>query len=491
MKRLLAFTSETAVSRLQMKHILLLNPPGNHIYLREYFCGKISKADYLIHPVDLLWLSGQLGSRYRVTILDAIAENLSREQTISRLAAEKPDALIVLSSSVSAKEDLEFIRLIRKQIPEELVAIGDNFFSDPVKSLEDHPELDALLLGFLQPTLADYFAGERETGLTDIVFRHQDRIIETEPDASSKPFCIGLPRHDQLNLKKYNFPFAKWRPFGTLLTDYGCPYRCSFCLIGSLHYRTRQLDDVFNELAYLKSLGVRDLYIDDQTFMPSSKRLSDFCDRLRDQNTGLGWTCYIRADLSNEERLRQMKEAGCHTVIIGVESGNDDILARYGKEVTTAQIAEAIKRARGLGLSTVGTFIIGLPGETAATCEKTIRFALDVDLDFASFNTPIPRAYTHMREEVLSEGWGVTGDQPDQSGLSAAVNTPQLTAEQAYRYRNLAERSFYLRPAYLLRRLLKLRTPSQAYLTFREGFSLLRRIRRRLRHPWSDASGIH
>ena len=460
-----------------MKHVVLLNPPGRFLYLREYFCGKISKADYLVHPVDLLWLSAQLDARYRVTIVDAIAERLTPAAALDRLRALAPDALVFLSSSVSESEDLEFLRLARPFVSGELIAIGDNFLKNPEKSLADHPEIDAILLGFFAPTLADYLNGERGDSLRDLYFRAGGETVRAANDTSRGTFAIGLPRHDQLDLSRYAFPFARRRPYGTLLTDYGCPFDCTFCLIGKLPYRTRELDDVFGEVAYLKSLGVRDLYIDDQTFMPSRKRLDAFCEGLAKMRLGIGWTCYVRADLSDPDRLKTMKAAGCHTAIVGVESGSDVILSRYGKDVTTDQIRTAVTRVKAAGLTAVGTFIVGLPGETEQTCRETIDFALSLSLDFASFNTPIPRAYTEMRDEVLAEGWGDdASERLDQSGSAAAVNTPTLSARAAFAFRNEAERRFYLRPGYLLRRVLGIRSPFQAVLMFREGLSLIRRV---------------
>jgi radical SAM superfamily enzyme YgiQ (UPF0313 family) len=464
-----------------VKHILLLNPPGRARYLREYFCGKVSKAGYLVHPVDLLWLSGPLARRFRVSLLDAIALRLSPARALARIGDLRPDAAVLLTASVSRAEDLEFARALRPLVPGELVAIGDNFLAEPEAALAANPALDAVLLGFDDPALPAYLDGEGPAALRGIVRRDGDAIVPAEAERPRGEVSIGVPRHDLLDLARYEFPFARRAPYGTVLTDYGCPFRCSFCLIGRLAYRTRPLPEVFEEIALLTRLGVRDLYLDDQTFMPSPERLERFCDGLAGADARMGWTAFVRADLAGDDRLARMKAAGCHTVIVGIESGSDDVLAAYAKDVTLAQIREAIARARRHGLTTVGTFLVGLPGETPATCAATIDLALTSGLDYASFNTPIPRAYTPMRDLVRGQGWEAAGGTLDQSGSGPPVATPRLSAAEAKHYRDLAERRFYLRPGYLARRLASVRTLHQASLLLREGVRLtLRIVARRL-----------
>jgi len=464
-----------------MKHVLLLNPPGSRTYLREYFCGKASKASYLVHPVDLLMISGLLRDRFRVSMIDAMAERLAPEACMARIQALSPDAAIVLTASVCEHEDLPFAEQMKKRLGCELIAIGENFFDDPEAALARHGFLDALLLGFVNLSLPDFLEGGRGDRVRDVVYRDGDTVVRAPADTDRSDFEIGVPLHELLPLKRYRFPFARSSPYGTLLTDYGCPYKCAFCLIGTLSYRRRRLENVHEELEHLHRLGIRELYIDDQTFMPDRKRAEAFCGRLESSGMRFGWTCYARADLADEGFFRMIRRAGCHTVIIGVESGSDTILEAYDKGLGTDSLREAFATARKVGLETVGTFIIGLPGETEQTCRQTIRFALDLDPDFASFNTPIPRAYTPMRKDVLEKGWADPERMsPDQSGSSAVINTPYLSEEMAYRYRNLAERSFYLRPSYLLRRLLAIRSRTQAFNLFHEGAYLLGRMIKKL-----------
>ncbi|HBA25900.1 MAG TPA: hypothetical protein DCY98_00660, partial [Nitrospinae bacterium] len=82
-------------------NILLLNPPGKKIYVRDYYCSKTSKANYIYHPIDLLLLSGILASRHSVDLIDAIAERLSPDDCLNRIANKKPDAIIALTGAVS------------------------------------------------------------------------------------------------------------------------------------------------------------------------------------------------------------------------------------------------------------------------------------------------------------------------------------------------------------------------------------------------------
>ncbi len=94
-------------------NILLLNPPGKKLYVRDYYCSKTSKANYIYHPIDLLLLSGILASRHNVDLIDAIVERLSPDNCLNRIANKRPDAIIALTGAVSIKEDIHFFKNLK------------------------------------------------------------------------------------------------------------------------------------------------------------------------------------------------------------------------------------------------------------------------------------------------------------------------------------------------------------------------------------------
>ena len=129
------------------------------------------------------------------------------------------------------------------------------------------------------------------------------------------------------------------------------------------------------------------------------------CEAMEREGFGFGWTTYARPDLADEEMLASMKRAGCHTVMMGVESPEDRVLEHYKKGYRSDAVRGAFDRARKLGLRTVGTFIIGLPQESEDSIERTVDYAIDLGMDFASFNVAVPRFGTPFRGEAIESGF--------------------------------------------------------------------------------------
>jgi radical SAM superfamily enzyme YgiQ (UPF0313 family) len=260
------------------------------------------------------------------------------------------------------------------------------------------------------------------------------------------------------------------------LTDYGCPYPCTFCVIGTLGFATRPLDDVLEELRFLKRLGVKDLFVMDQTFGIQRKRGLDLCERMVAEDFGFGWTTYARPDLADGELLAAMARAGCHTVMMGVESPDDAVLEHYRKGYRSDAVRQAFDRARRLGLRTVGTFILGLPEESEATVARTVDYAIELGMDFASFNVAVPRFGTPFRGEALDKGLASLDTRVmDQGGATASMPTLSLSRERMLDLKRQAIRKFYLRPGYLAKRLAGVRTLHELQSQVREGWALLRR----------------
>ena len=171
-----------------------------------------------------------------------------------------------------------------------------------------------------------------------------------------------------------------------------------------------------------------------------------------------------------------MRLAGCHTVIMGVESASDETLAAYRKGYEAQAVRDGIRRAREHGLRTVGTFIIGLPDETEDSLQATLDFAVELDLDFMSVNVAVPRFGTPFRQEALSMGLASEDDLVmDQGGEDAFLPTRTLDRDAMLELKKRTVLRFYLRPKYLWRRLTSVRSWYELKSQVKEGAALLRR----------------
>ncbi|MEW6516286.1 MAG: B12-binding domain-containing radical SAM protein [candidate division FCPU426 bacterium] len=444
-----------------MSRVLLLNPPGSQNYIRDYFCSKLAKSNYISPPVALIMLSGLLAGGHDVAVQDAIVERLAPEESLRRIARFAPDAVVSLVGAASWDEDRAFLDRLRQAAPQALlVGLGDVLLEDTDSRLAEAPALDAALFSFIAPGLLDLLAGPQGRPLANIRYRDPSgKWIGNGLEPVPAHYRVPRPRHEWFPLRRYRFPFAVGHPLTAMLTDYGCPFRCDFCVIPGLGFGVRPLPDLEEELKGLHQQGVREIFFLDQTFGVRRDRTLALCEMLGRRPFRFHWSCFSRADVLDAELLAAMARAGCHTIIFGVESGSEQTLQQYHKNIPLGRIRETLAACRASGIRAAATFMLGLPGETEAQARETIRLALELPLDYVAFNVAIPRANTGLRAQAISQGLIQPSVRTmDQSGLQGAMATRELPAERILALRREAVRRFYLRPGYLARRLFTLRS---------------------------------
>jgi anaerobic magnesium-protoporphyrin IX monomethyl ester cyclase len=186
----------------------------------------------------------------------------------------------------------------------------------------------------------------------------------------------------------------------SIITTLGCPFGCDFCskpIFGSL-FRRRNLDAVFEEIEQIRLLGYDSLWIADDTFTLSLPYLEAFCQRMAGRK--IGWSCLSRPNGIDEATARQMKEAGCQRVYLGLESGSQATLRLMDKRVTVEEGIQTVHLYRKAGIEVAAFFIVGYPGETVSSIEETFKLALTLPLDYISFNVPFPLPGSRLFERV-------------------------------------------------------------------------------------------
>lgn len=208
--------------------------------------------------------------------------------------------------------------------------------------LENLDSLDGILLDFSEDTILGLIE-DASRACDTIIHKYKKEILKGSLASKKKELEIPIPRHELFPIKRHIYPFIEGSPFATVLTDYGCLYRCSFCIMGTLPYKYRGIESVMKELRYIKDLGIRNIYFTDQTFGAVKERAAALCRRMVDEKFDFKWCCFSRVDLGDKESPRLLKKAGCHTVMCGVESGNDRILKKYHKDISCEQTIKAFK----------------------------------------------------------------------------------------------------------------------------------------------------
>ncbi|MEO6711232.1 MAG: radical SAM protein [Planctomycetota bacterium] len=455
--------------------VLLLNPPGRRTYIRDYFCSKTTKSNYLFHPIDLVVLSGTLATRHEISVLDCMAQSLDTAAAMARIERFDPAVVVSLVGSVSWDEDRAFLAQVAAR-GRRVIAIGDVLQENSEERLAAETWLEAALHVFANQDIVHYLAGNH-AALEEMTLRRSSGVIERIRVHGKQrgQYRVPRPRHELFPERGYRFSFARSARFATVLTDYGCPYPCTFCVIGTLGFQTRPIEDVLDEIDHLRARGVHELFFMDQTFGVARARALELCDALASRGD-LSWTGFTRPDTADDELLAAMKRAGCHTLILGVESADDALLALYKKGYVSSEVRAGFARLRQHGIRSVGTFIIGLPEESEDSLERTLTLAFELELDFMSLNMAVPRFGTPFRASMLELGLADASDLVmDQGGASAFLPTRTLDRAAMEALKRRMVRRFYLRPSYLWKRLTSARNLHEISSQAREGIALFAR----------------
>lgn len=454
---------------------LLLNPPFPDLVIRDYYCSKTTKSNYIFQSVDLVTLSGRLHERYDLTLIDAVVDRLEPEVCLARALDCRPDVVVFMTGAVSWEEDFPFLLRLKDGLPPgtRFIGSGDIFQEEGERWLREHAFIDLALRDFSNADALHFLDGRDEL-LENAIWRRDGQVrSQATKRARSGFFDLPMPRQELFVNPRYHFSFVRRSPFVTMLTDFGCPYPCSFCIQSTLGNKFRSVDSVMEELRHVRSLGVKEIFFQDQTWGVNRERNLEICRRMVSEGMDFGWVTFCRVDIIDDEALRVWKAAGCHTLMFGVEFADPEMLKRYRKGYRPDQIARGLKVAQALGIRTVGTFLLGLPEETRETLEATAGLACDLPLDFASFNVAVPRYGTLLRGQAKREGLIEDLRSMDQSGAQVAMATRHLTQAQVLELKQKAVRRFYLRPRYLWRRLRTLASWWEFKSQIQEGFALI------------------
>lgn len=320
----------------------------------------------------------------------------------------------------------------------------------PERTMEECSHIDILAIGEGENTIREIAKGKDLFDIKGIIYRENDDIIKNDPrptimDLDSLPF----PAYHLLPMKEYE---AGGKRYATMMTSRGCPFNCTFCASSEICGKTWRGKSPERVIEQIKSLrneyGVKEIEMIDDTFTLDKERVIKICEYIIEENLDISWGCSSRVDTIDEEIARKLKEAGCHTIYLGIESGTQEMLDRLKKGTTIEQIKKTMGYLKKTGFKTLGSFILGIPGETKEQVEKTIRFAKELDPTLAQFTifTPYPgtEAYEDIRDDE-SEDWSKF------STLNPVAEHNNLDYPSLKKTLHRAYLGFYLRPSYLIK----------------------------------------
>src|SRR5579875_129953 len=407
------------------------------------------------------------------------------------------DLVILYTSSPTFAGDVKVAEALKAENPSLLIGFaGPKVAVEPEPSLLASQAIDFVAREEFDFTIAEVADGRPLASIDGISFRDQAGQVVHNPDRAiledmdRLPFVTPVYKRD-LRIEDYYIGYLM-HPYVSLYTGRGCRSRCTFCLwpqtVGGHRYRTRSVASVLEEAALARELfpQMKELFFDDDTFTDDRQRAEEIARGLG--RLGLTWSCNAKANVPRET-LKVMRDNGLRLLLVGYESGNQQILINIKKGLRVERAKRFAADCRDLGITVHGTFILGLPGETKETIQETIAFAREVNPHTIQVSVAAPYPGTALYQQAKENGWLPEDDEGatlvSESGTQlAALSYPELGRTEILESVDAFYKRFYFRAGKLAEMAAELvRQPAMTGRRLREGGEFVRFLGRRAGLP--------
>ncbi|HEY6290964.1 MAG TPA: hopanoid biosynthesis associated radical SAM protein HpnJ [Terriglobia bacterium] len=371
--------------------------------------------------------------------------------------APRYELLVMHTSTPSLASDLKVAEAFREANPRiKIGLVGAAVAVSPESSLKASPAVDFVCGKEFDFTIKEVADGRPLAQIAGLTFRSASGALIHNPprpllqNMDELPFVTEVYKRD-LRVEDYFIGYLK-HPYLSLYTGRGCRSQCTFCLwpqtVGGHRYRTRTPASVVEEIAlahrYFPQVG--EFFFDDDTFtddLPRAEAIARGLGKL-----GVTWSCNAKANVARRT-LQVLKENGLRLLLVGYESGNQQILNNIKKGIRVDIARRFTRDCHDLGITIHGTFIVGLPGETPETLQETIRFALETNPHTIQVSLAAPYPGTELYRQALENGWldQERAEWVDAHGLQIApLHYPKLSHSEIFQALETLYRRFYFRP---------------------------------------------
>jgi radical SAM superfamily enzyme YgiQ (UPF0313 family) len=418
-------------------------------------------------------------------LLDANASQRTLDDVTAILQAEKPDIIFFSTSTCTIYKDLLLAKAAKEISPSILtVAIGTHVMALPDDTFDDSKYLDIIIYSseWEQTSLNIVKNASHLEKAKGIYFRKPNGAIQKtgyQPPIKNLD-DLGFPSHDLLEKELYSDITSRRFPKTMVMGQKACCNNCSFCcqpaFFGAPVVRTRSVEHFLEELMWVQKLGYKEVMFNDATLTADLQWATPLFEGMIKNNIDLTWNCSTRVDRIDNNILKLMKKAGCHTIALGMESIDTTVLKNIRKNITPEQIKNAVTLIRENDINTIIFCVVGFPGETKESIKKTISFLKTLDTTFITLGIAVPAPGTDFYKYVEENKYLVTKDWSLYDPIKKPVfNYPSLTADEISYYSRRGLRQFYLRPRYIMDRIKTIRSFSEANRYVNNFFGFIQR----------------
>ena len=432
--------------------IMLIFPP---LTVSERYASKnVGDVGGYLPPLGLLYMAAVLeNSGHEVKVLDCPVNNYTIDNVLRFIDEFQPDWVGMAAVTVLINRVIELNKLIHEKFPKVKILIGGPHATIRPKETSEQTGADIVITNEVEDVLVD-------------ILENYDKKYKRIKIVEGKPVLnidrLPFPARHLIDMKLYTSLPNNYKrdPYAVhMVTTRGCPYTCTFCASANGIFRQRSVENVVAEIKHLqKTYDTKEIVFWDDIFTLNKYWISKFCDTLISEGIDIAWSCESRLDLITEEMVNKMAKAGCWNMFFGIESGNQDILNNIKKRTNLDLIRRGVKYVKASGIEVRGSFMLGLPGETPEKARNTIKFAIELDPDYAQFSITTPYPGTELYKTI--DQWGILNENFDNFHNWSPVFIPKgyKNSEELQAMQREAFRRFYLRPKYIARRLSKIRS---------------------------------
>jgi hopanoid biosynthesis associated radical SAM protein HpnJ len=437
------------------------------------------------------WLAQPAAMVENSRLLDAPPHGTKLDQVL-RLAREF-DLAVLHTSAPSFASDIRTVERLKEANPALKVGlIGAKVAVDPEGSLKASAGVDFVARNEFDFTVKEVAEGRSWRGIAGLSYRNSEGVILHNDERAilenmdALPFVTPVYKRD-LRIENYFIGYLK-HPYISLYTGRGCKSHCTFCLwpqtVGGHRYRTRSVGHVVEEIAWAQKAfpQVKEFFFDDDTFTDDLRRAEAIARELG--KLGITWSCNAKANVPRDT-LKILKDGGLRLLLVGYESGNQQILHNIKKGMRIDVARRFTQDCHDLGITIHGTFILGLPGETKETIEETIRFAMEINPHTIQVSLAAPYPGTFLHRQALENGWldDANAELVDDHGVQIApLHYPHLSHSEIFDSVETLYRRFYFRSGKIASIVGEMvRSPQMMRRRLREGVEFFQFLKERRR----------
>lgn len=382
----------------------------------KQFCKGVAMKLVFIDPKGvweglnngIAYIAANVRNEHDVHVVDFV--NRSKGDFEERLEPVKNADFVGISiKSFTLLESIIVAKKVREMNANAtIVAGGPHIIVDGFNFMKENAVFDLAVAGEAELLFRELLSGKDAKQLPGMIYR-ENRELKQNPikgwltDLDSLAFPV-YDDFDSVNVDGKIQKIDNW----PLVTSRGCPYTCTYCNVPTVigrKFRTRSGKNLLEELHYAREkYKSREFKVLDDNFTLLMDRAKDICKLFIDEKLDMKWTCPngIRADRLDEELCKLMKEAGCYSMSIGVESGDPDVFDKIKKGEKLADVEKGIRLAQAAGIQVHGFFIIGLVGSTYEADMRSVEFAKRMGIS-ASWGILVPYPGTEVWEQVRAD----------------------------------------------------------------------------------------